>query len=338
MRCPEPNELPSKPREINSWPWTSELGSKTGKTNAFKQLPTISIVTPSYNQGRYIEETIRSVLLQGYPNLEYIIIDGRSTDNTIEIIKKYEPWLTYWVSEKDNGQSHAINKGFSIATGEWLGWINSDDMLAPNALLLASFNLNNGNSQVIAGASEWINEKYETVLKYPACPIKSERMLKIWDDEGRIVPASQASIIFDRNLLMEIGPIREDLDFVMDWELWLRFYAKGVKWKYIEEVFSYIRRHDEQKTSEKYLHKKFREMQKVFLQYSCDRRILTKWQNFYLRFEYARKGWTHRNYCRSHLEMISDIARNPLPFLDFSFYNLLFSALLKYIAFKKSCE
>ena len=85
--------------------------------------PRISIVTPSYNQGQFIEETIRSILLQGYPDLEYIIIDGGSTDQSVEIIRKYEPWLTYWVSEKDRGQSHAINKGFERASGEIRGYI-----------------------------------------------------------------------------------------------------------------------------------------------------------------------------------------------------------------------
>ena len=96
--------------------------------------PKISIVTPSYNQGQYIEETIRSVLLQNYPNLEYIIIDGGSTDNSVEIIKKYEPWISYWVSEPDQGQSHPINKGFEKATGEIFAYLNSDDLYVPGCL------------------------------------------------------------------------------------------------------------------------------------------------------------------------------------------------------------
>src|SRR5215210_2926066 len=100
---------PSFPTDFTQvgWPWTS--GSNNGIHEAKTSLPKISIVTPSYNQGQFIEETIRSVLLQNYPNLEYIIIDGGSKDDTVKIIKKYEPWLTYWVSEKDHGQAEAIN-------------------------------------------------------------------------------------------------------------------------------------------------------------------------------------------------------------------------------------
>ncbi len=94
----------------------------------------ITIVTPSYNQAQFLEETIRSVLLQGYPNLEYIVMDGGSTDGSVEIIEKYDPWITHWVSEEDEGQSDAINEGFKHATGDIYNWINSDDFLRPGAL------------------------------------------------------------------------------------------------------------------------------------------------------------------------------------------------------------
>ena len=102
--------------------------------NIKKKYPKITVVTPNYNQGAYIEETINSVLNQNYPNLEYIIMDGGSTDGSLEIIKKYENELTYWVSEKDAGMYDALNKGFSKSSGDIMCWINSDDLLMPNAL------------------------------------------------------------------------------------------------------------------------------------------------------------------------------------------------------------
>ena len=134
--------------------------------------PRISIITPSYNQGQYIEETIRSVLLQGYPNLEYIIIDGGSSDQTIEIIRKYEPWLTYWVSEADRGQSDAINKGFSRTSGQILNWLNSDDFLEKDALVqvATAFAAADENVGAIVGMCDWIN-KYGEVTR---CNFPSE--------------------------------------------------------------------------------------------------------------------------------------------------------------------
>lgn len=114
------------------WAWTKEVDPRIYDTQ--KHWPKISIVTPSYNQGVFLEETIRSILLQNYPNLEYIVMDGGSTDDSVKILKKYDKWITSWVSEKDKGQANAINKGITLCTGTIFNWINSDDYLAPMSL------------------------------------------------------------------------------------------------------------------------------------------------------------------------------------------------------------
>src|SRR5205814_7869126 len=129
MRCPTLTELPPPPSDKTGWPWTVETPTAPPVRPDESSWPRISIVTPSYNHGEFIEETIRSILLQGYPDLEYIIIDGGSTDQSSEIIQKYAFWLTFWVSEKDRGQAHAINKGLSRSTGTIFQWINSDDVV-----------------------------------------------------------------------------------------------------------------------------------------------------------------------------------------------------------------
>ena len=155
MRCPTLAELPPPPPEMTGWPWTVETPPVPPVRPDGSAWPRISIVTPSYNQGQFIEETIRSILLQGYPDLEYIIIDGGSTDQSVEIIRKYEPWLTYWVSEKDRGQSHAINKGFERASGEIGGYINSDDFYLPVALSAVAVSFTRLRWDLFIGCSDF---------------------------------------------------------------------------------------------------------------------------------------------------------------------------------------
>lgn len=121
--------------------------------------PKISIVTPSYNQGQYIEETIDSLLSQGYPNLELIIIDGGSTDNSVEIIKKYEKHLSFWISEKDDGQSDAINKGLRKCTGKVFNWLNSDDTLEPGTLEKIGKQFQKDDTTIVTGVTNIFNEK-----------------------------------------------------------------------------------------------------------------------------------------------------------------------------------
>jgi len=152
--------LPLPPSGRSGWPWETALLALPEHMPDGSPWPRISIVTPSYNQGRFIEETIRSVLLQGYPNLEFLVIDGGSTDDSVEIIRRYAPWLSYWESEHDRGQVHAINKGLERATGIWFNWLNSDDILLPKALAtLAALAALAPQAQWISGGSLFLTEQ-----------------------------------------------------------------------------------------------------------------------------------------------------------------------------------
>lgn len=134
MRCPTLADLPAPPAGKTGWPWTTDTPQLPDRQTNGQSWPRISIVTPSYNQGQYIEETIRSVLLQGYPDLEYVVMDGGSTDESVEIIKRYAAWLTHWESTPDRGQAHAINKGLDRMSGEIHAYLNSDDYYVSSAL------------------------------------------------------------------------------------------------------------------------------------------------------------------------------------------------------------
>jgi len=211
--------------------------------------PKISIITPSYNQGDFLEETILSVITQGYPNLEYVVIDGGSNDNSIEIIKKYEEKLTYWVSEKDNGQSSAINKGFKKLTGDIFNWLNSDDFLEKGSLFeIAKQFINNTKLDVAAFDFNEVNENSE----FTAYKKGTEILTPIEKSIGHIRPLIQPATFFKMDKIRSIFPLQESLHYTMDFEMWARFILKYQNFTFIklDDPIVNFRIHNSSKTNQ----------------------------------------------------------------------------------------
>lgn len=244
MRCPTLNELPAPPPNRTGWPWNEECEQKPDEMPSGSSWPKISIVTPSFNQEQFIEETIRSVLLQGYPNLEYYIIDGASSDNTLSIIKKYEKWISFWVSEKDNGQAHAINKGFKKSTGEIAAWLNSDDYYAPNAFSkVAGANKNNGRTIIAGKIVDFDTDNgHQTIVKQ--YNISFESIVKFWKGNQWW---HQPGLFFPTAEIKRIGYLDEDLHFGMDYDLLCRL-TQTCRTIYLDNVVAHFRLHNKSKT------------------------------------------------------------------------------------------
>jgi hypothetical protein len=207
-------------------------------------LPRISIVVPSFNQGRFIGTTLQSIIDQQYPNLELIIVDGGSTDNTLSVIKQYEAYIAWWVSEPDSGQTAAINKGFMRSTGDIMAWINSDDLLATGALhQIADYFVKHPDTQAVYGDRILINEEGLEIWRW-ILPRHSSLILQ-WAD---FVP--QETLYWTRNAWNLVGArLDETFCFAMDWDFLLRLSATQVNIEHLPVFLGLFRVHQNQKTS-----------------------------------------------------------------------------------------
>ncbi|HEY5993176.1 MAG TPA: glycosyltransferase family 2 protein [Gallionellaceae bacterium] len=207
------------------------------------RLPKISVVTPSYNQGRFIEDTILSVIGQGYPNLEYIVIDGGSTDETVEVLKKYDDKITYWVSEKDSGQASALNKGFARATGDILCWLNSDDMYLPGTLKYISTRLDISRPEMLIGNCVHIREGTGAAI---GSDIVSDCRRH---DIAWCSYVIQPSSFWTRAVWEAAGKLDESLNYALDWDWFIRAKMAKAEFIAVERHLSVYRIHAAHKSS-----------------------------------------------------------------------------------------
>jgi glycosyltransferase involved in cell wall biosynthesis len=206
------------------------------------ELPLVSIVTPSYNQGRFLEYTIRSVLEQDYPRMEYIIIDGGSTDESVEIIRRYADQMSYWISQPDEGQTDAINKGFAIAQGDILAWLNSDDVYRPSAVTeIVAYMQSHPEIGMVYGDADYINSDGETIGKFPAAQTDYKRLLQGY------VHIPQQTSFFRSRLWRMVGPLDPTFYFAMDYDLWVRI-AAVAPIRYHPRTWAAFRLHGEAKS------------------------------------------------------------------------------------------
>jgi glycosyltransferase involved in cell wall biosynthesis len=186
------------------------------------ELPLVSIITPSFNQAQYLEAAIQSVLGQDYPRIEYIIVDGGSTDGSVDVIQKHEGRLAWWVSEQDKGQTDAINKGFNRAGGDILAWLNSDDTYNPGAVSAAvKFLVENPEVAMVYADCDFINERGDMIGKFNSAQTDYRRLR-----EG-YVHIPQQTMFFRAKYWKELGPLDPSFYFAMDYDLWTRIAARA---------------------------------------------------------------------------------------------------------------
>jgi len=236
-------ELPNPPKDKHGWPWTDSPVPPKEFSTSHDFWPKISIVTPSFNQSKYLEETIRSVLLQGYPNLEYILIDGGSTDGSLAIIEKYAPWISYWQSEPDLGQSHALETGYKHISGEIMAWINSDDYYQPDAFRIVSETFNDyPEIEWVAGVVDMIDSNNQIIKQLGKSP-KNLELFFVWNF------LYQPGIFWRNSLWRKVRGIDVILKHSMDYDLWFQFLHFQDFPFWINKHLANFRKHSESKSS-----------------------------------------------------------------------------------------
>jgi glycosyltransferase involved in cell wall biosynthesis len=234
-------DLPAPPSGKRGWPWTVAMKPLPLLQSNGSEWPRLSIVTPSYKQGQFLEATIRSVLLQGYPNLEYIIIDGGSNDESVDIIRKYEKFLSYWVSEPDGGQTDAVNRGIIQSNGSILGWINSDDIYTQGTFteIINAFT-ENPDSSVVHGNRILIDECDRVFGCSPLPEFKPP-----------ITPfvVTTETTFWRKDVMDKVGLLNTDFRFAMDLEFISRIYCHNPNFVKLDSYLGYFRCHSQAKSS-----------------------------------------------------------------------------------------
>lgn len=247
MRCPCLGDLPPAPDGKRGWPWADETTPFARAEPDVLDRPRISIVTPSYNQAGFLEETIRSVLLQGYPDLEYLVIDGGSTDGSVDIIRKYEPWLAFWMSEPDRGQCDAINKGLARCTGEYFNYVNSDDTLAPGALAaVASGFASYPSAQIVHGKCVLADAGGRALTVHQGRGRDFAEMFRNLVAGNGLHPLA---VFFRRDAVIAVDGYREHLHHEMDSDLWFRLLDRGCDIRTIDACLGTYRCWADQKSA-----------------------------------------------------------------------------------------
>ena len=224
------------------WPWTEEPPELPAVMPDGRSWPRITVVTPSYNQAAFLEETVRSVLLQGYPNLEYLVLDGGSTDGSLAIVERYSPWIDWWTAGPDAGQSDAIQSGLDRASGEIFNWINSDDLLLPGALRHVAENFGAG-VDAVAGAGRFFGEDFDSWV------LQNEGLSARALVRGATGPVFvQPALWLRTDAVTAAGGIDRELNYYFDMDMTIRYLAGHANVAYTARVLAAFRLHGVSKT------------------------------------------------------------------------------------------